>query len=251
MSSLHSILEAFTLPPGVFIVLLIGSGSLLIFKKRKIAGIYNLIVAGLMWLLSISPFSNALIGSLESGLKLPNDPQGDVIILLGERVYPYVPDIFGTGTPSGIMLNRIIPAAELHKKTGIPIIVTHGIDLKTGYSKASVVKRYLIHLGIPDNKIILEEKARNTFENAKYSIKLCAENEFATPILVTSAYHMKRSILSFNKHQKKVVAYPAHFLSWKNRDYSWDSFLPKNKNLRNSSMALKEYLGLVFYHFFY
>jgi len=188
---------------------------------------------------------------LESDYVIPQNPQGDVIILLGERVDSYVPGIFGIGTPSGTTLSRMLAAARLQMKEDIPIIVSHGKDYKSSVSKGSIIKRYLVEFGIPSSKIILEERSRNTFENAKYSIELCTKNEFKAPILVTSAYHMKRSILSFNKLQKKVTVYPAHFLSWENRKYSWESFLPKNKNLKNSSIALKEYLGVVFYNLFY
>jgi uncharacterized SAM-binding protein YcdF (DUF218 family) len=188
---------------------------------------------------------------LESDYVIPKNPQGDVIILLGERIDSYVHDIFGTGSPSGTTLSRMLAAAKLQLKKGIPIIVSHGKDPKSNLSKGSIIMQYLVEFGIPRNKIILEEKSRNTFENAKYSIELCIKNDFRTPIVVTSAYHMKRSLLSFNKLQKKVVAYPAHFLSWENRDYSWESFLPKSKNLMNTSTVFKEYLGLVFYHLFY
>jgi uncharacterized SAM-binding protein YcdF (DUF218 family) len=188
---------------------------------------------------------------LESDYVIPQNPQGDVIILLGERVDSYVHDILGTGSPSGMTISRMLAAAKLQMKKDIPIIVSHGKDLKSNLSKGSIIGRYLVEFGIPLNKIILEEKSQNTYENAKYSIELCIQNDFRAPILVTSAYHMKRSILSFNKFQKKVAPYPAHFLSWENRNYSWESFLPKSKNLMNSSIALKEYLGLVFYNLFY
>jgi uncharacterized SAM-binding protein YcdF (DUF218 family) len=204
-----------------------------------------------IWLFSISPVANTMLRWLESDYVIPQNPQGDVIILLGERVDSYVPDIFGIGTPSGTTLNRMIAAVKLQKNKDIPVIVSHGKDRKSSLSKGSIIKRYLVEFGIPRSKIILEERSRNTFENVRYSVELCTKNDFKFPIVVTSAYHMKRSILSFNKLRKQVIAYPAHFLSWENREYSWESFLPKNKNLKNSSIALKEYLGLVFYNLFY
>jgi len=248
---IKSISTSFFIPPGILIALLIGCGAFFLVRKHRNAGIVNFTIAMFIWLLSISPVSNTLLRWLESDYVIPQNPQGDVIILLGERVDSHVPDIFGIGTPSGTTLNRMLAAAKLQMNKDIPIIVSHGKDFKSSLSKGSVIERYLVEFGIPRSMIILEERSRNTFENAKYSIEICTKNEFKVPILVTSAYHLKRSILCFNKIEKKVVAYPAHFLSWKNREYSWESFLPKNKNLRNSSIAIKEYLGLVFYHFYY
>jgi uncharacterized SAM-binding protein YcdF (DUF218 family) len=116
---------------------------------------------------------------------------------------------------------------------------------------SSVAKRYLIELGVPAEKILLEDRSINTLQNAKYSREICLKHDFKNPIVVTSAYHLKRSVLSFKKAGFHALPFPAHFLSWDNPRYVWESVLPGYGNLRNSSIAAKEYLGLIFYHLFY
>ena len=61
------------------------------------------------------------------------------------------------------------------------------------------MKRFLTDLGVPDPMIIVEDKSRDTIENARYARQICERRGFVRPILVTSAYHLKRSVLSFSK----------------------------------------------------
>ena len=98
-------------------------------------------------------------------------------------------------------------------------------------------------------KIIIEDKSRDTFENAKFAQKICARLSFTNPILVTSAYHMKRAIMSFEKFGLKVLPFPSGFKSWQGKHYRWRAFLPGD--FLTASIAIKEYLGLVFYKFAY
>ena len=69
------------------------------------------------------------------------------------------------------------------------------------------------------------------------------------PILVTSAYHLERAVMSFEKVGLKVLPFPAGFKSWQGKQYRWKSYLPGN--FLTASIAIKEYLGLVFYKFVY
>ena len=89
----------FILLPGAFITLLIISGFWFLFGKNRKAGMVNLMIGSLMWLLSTSPVSDAVIKGLEHHFEVPKDPKGDVIILLGGGAYGGVPDLSGIGTP--------------------------------------------------------------------------------------------------------------------------------------------------------
>jgi uncharacterized SAM-binding protein YcdF (DUF218 family) len=251
MLVLKKIVTSIGLPPGIFIILLIGSGLWLFNQKQRKAGAINFIIAGLIWGLSISPVSNTMLKWLESDFYFSKSSHGDVIILLGERVDLSAPGVYGIGSPSEMMLARIIAAANLQSRTNIPLIISHGQEEKTEVIKAAIIKRYLVELGVPSDLIILEEQSRNTFENASYSHKICIEKGFKNPILVTSAYHLKRSVLSFEKVGMNVIPVPSNFLSWKNREFGWDSVLPGHESLRHSSIAAKEFIGLIFYKLFY
>jgi len=251
MFILKKILTPFLLPPGIFVIFLIFSGGWFLFKKNWKPGITTILVGCVMWLLSISPVSDAMLRGLESEFDIPKNPQGDVIILLGAGVYDQALDLSGVGAPSETMFVRIVTAVRLQKKLNIPIIVSGGKIFEHRTAEAPIVRRFLVDLGVPASEVIMEDKSRDTYENAKFVREICGTRGYKNPILVTSAYHMKRSIMSFEKVRLKITPFPADFRTWENKQYGWKDYLPLYANFRNVSVALKQYLGLVFYEFAY
>lgn len=241
------IVMPFILPPGIFIILLIGSGIWYLFKGYRKAGIINCIIGMLMCLVSLSPFSNYLFRGLESAFDMPENPQGDVIILLGGGIYDESPDFSGIGIPTEDMTTRIVTAARLQKKLGIPIIISTGKVFKHRKSEAPIVRRFLIDLGMPSDKVIMEDKSRDTIENAKYSTDICKKSGFEKPILVTSAYHMRRAVMSFEKTGLKVLPFPVGLRTWRDMKYGWDDYMPSLSAFDKTCTAMREYLGLIFY----
>ena len=237
------------MPPGIFIVLLVGFGIWFLLKKQWKAGMVNLSIGIFMWLLSISPVADTMIRGLESDFKIPENPRGDVIILLGGGAYDNAPDLTGVGAPSEEMLARLVAAVRLQKRLDVPVIISGGAVFKGRKPEALIVKRFLIDLGVPDKKVIIEDKSRDTIENAKYTAEMCKRYGFKRPILVTSAYHMKRSVMSFKKVNMDVISFPSNFKTWKIKKYRWESYLPNS--LGGSYTAMHEYLGLLFYKIAY
>jgi len=138
---------------------------------------------------------------------------------------------------------------RLQKKLNIPIIVSGTEVSENKVVEDHIVKRFIMDLGVPDEEIIIEDKSRDTFENAKFTQKICARLGFTNPILVTSAYHLKRAIMSFEKSGLDVLPFPARFKSWPEKQYRWTAYLPSD--FLTASITIKEYLGLVFYKFVY
>jgi len=201
------------------------------------------------WALSISPVSDAMIRGLESQYGIPENIEGDVIILLGQGVCDKAPDLSGLGAPSDGYLTRIVTAVRLQKRLNIPIIVS-GVEISEDkVVEDHIVKRFLVDLGVSSEKIIIEDKSRDTFENAKFTKEICARMGFKHPILVTSAYHLKRAVMSFKKVGLEVQSFPAGFKSWQGKRYKWNAYLPGD--FLTASNAIKEYLGIVFYKFIY
>ena len=249
MFILKNILTPFLLPPGIFITLLIFTGAWFLHKKKWKPGIVMLIFGCFMWALSISPISDAMIRGIESEYDVPKNVKGDVIILLGRGVCDKAPDLTGLGAPSDMYLTRIVTAVRLQKKLNIPIIVSGAEGLEDKAVKDHIVKRFLIDLGVPANEIIIENKSRDTFENVKFTKEICDRSGFTDPVLVTSAYHLKRAIMTFEKVGLNVKPLPAGFKSWPGKQYRWSSYLPGD--FLTASLAIKEYLGLLFYKFAY
>jgi len=251
MFLLKKLITPFILPPVIFILALISSGVFIIFLKHRKIGIFNLALGLLLWIFCSSPFSNYLIGSLEAEFDVSPDVTGDCIILLGGGIIDRAPDFSGFGAPTDSMLARIVTAVRVQKKLDVPIIVSGGKMYGNLSSEAQIAKRFLVDLGVAEGQIILEENARDTYENAKYAQEICLEKNYQKPILITSALHMSRALYSFKKAGLGVIAYPAGFRSKNMQDVSWFSYLPRSGSLEDTSDALHEYLGILFYRLAY
>ena len=248
---LKKIITPFLLPPGLFILLLISSGTFFIRRNNRQTGIFNIAIGVLIWLISTAPVSQLLLRGLEADFQIPQNPPGDVIIILGGGIIDKVPDLSGIGEPSEIMLGRIVTAVRLQKKLKIPIIISGGKVYKNKSAGAPIIKRFLIDLGINENSIIVEEESRDTIENAEFTKEICLAFGFKRPIILTSAYHLKRSQIAFERVDIKPILFPASFRTKKNANFSWYSFLPSAGNLMLVSIAIHEYLGILYYKILY
>ncbi|HXX80876.1 MAG TPA: YdcF family protein [Thermodesulfovibrionales bacterium] len=247
MFIVKKIISPFLMPPGIFVALLLLSSLWFFHRKSRKAAAVNLCLALLVWLVSISPVSDAMLRGLETEFSIPRNPEGDVIILLGGGVNDVVPDLSGIGTPSEEMLGRIITAVRLQRRLDIPIIVSGGSVFKDKAAEAPIVKRFLVDLGVAERKVIIEEKSRDTIENARYTVEICGARGYSKPLLVSSASHMKRALLSFRNAGMEVSPFPAGFKSVGRERYAWEDFLPNAGELKKVSTAMREYAGLLYY----
>ena len=210
-----------------------------------------MVVGLVFWIFCSAPFSNFLMKGLESEFQIPKNVKGDVIVLLGGGSLKNVPDFSGYGIPTDRMLGRIVTAVRLQKHLDIPIIISSGKVYKNSISGAFIAKRFLIDLGVKEGQIVIEDKSRDTFENAKYTREIFLRNGYKNPILVTSASHLKRSLLAFRKVGFDIMPYPTNFRSMRIRNYHLYSYLPHSSSLMTTSIALHEYLGILFYNLAY
>lgn len=111
--------------------------------------------------------------------------QSDVIIVLGTDSKGY----------------REAWAAELYQKGLAEKIIMCGYEVGWKSSTADIMKRHAVHLGVPEDAILLDYGWNNqgTWDNAINALKLVKENNFRSAIVVTSNYHTRRSRLAFNK----------------------------------------------------
>ncbi|TAN43724.1 MAG: YdcF family protein [Nitrospirae bacterium] len=249
MFALKKLIAPFLLPPGIFILILLIAGVWLLCRKNWKFGLLNVFTACLMWFMSINPVYDMVLRSLESEFKVPQDIEGDVIVLLGGGVNDEAPDFSGYGTPHSDMYARIITAVRLQKKLNAPIIISGGKVFDHKKAEAPVIRRFLTDLGVPKENVIIEDKSRDTIENAGFTLVICGQKGFKKPVLVTSAYHMKRSVMSFKLAGLDVVPFPADFKTWKNKKYGWNDYLPDKFEVMNT--AIREYIGILYYKLAY
>ena len=247
MFVIKKIVSAFLLPPGVFVLLLAGVGAVLLVRKKKAGGIFNLAVAALIWALATAPVADQIMAPLEMPYAPVKRPTGDVIVLLGGGIAEGVPDFSGRGAPSSDMLSRIVTAVRLQRQLDVPIIVSGGTVYQNIASEAGIARRLLMDLGVAGNKIIEEGRSRDTNDNARYTKELCQKRGFKKPIVLTSAYHLTRALYLFEKTGLSVTAFPADFKTAADRRYGWQDLLPSTGSLDITSDALHEYLGLMYY----
>ena len=251
MFTLKKTITAFILPPGIFILAIVLVSSVMVYRKRWKLGLVNLIVGLMLWALSTIPMANFLIHGLESDYSIPVNPAGDVIILLGGGMIEGVPDLTGTSAPSPSTMGRIVSAVRLYKRLDVPIIVSGGRTYDDADSAgATIAKRFLMDLGVPDHLITVEDRARDTAQNARLTAAICRQQGFSKPILLTAAYHLKRARMAFDAAGMQVTVFPACFLGSRNIPYTWRHLLPQAGALQTSTHALHEYIGIFYYRMF-
>jgi uncharacterized SAM-binding protein YcdF (DUF218 family) len=137
----------------------------------------------------------------------------------------------------------------LYKKGQIKQILLSGgssnlIDRKI--KEGDLAIQYLKLIGIPDSAILIENQSRNTIENARYSLALIAKNNPEAKILVvTSAWHIPRAKLIFDRQAKrKIEYYPTNFIG--NTDFEFGDFIiPSATALATWELLFKEWTGLI------
>lgn len=262
------IIENIILPPGGLIVLFLLAGFLL-WKNKRIAGF--ILLGGtvfLLYIMSTGICSFFLLHNLEVSYEgfderfSIDNRDFKAIVVLGGGVNPFSPET-GRAVLSADMEKRIVKGYMLHKQTGLPIIVTGGnlFPDENALSEGEVGKKLLLELGVHEENIIVEDRSLNTAQNAAYIIEdfrrkssISMDDEgisFGKIILVTSAFHMKRSLYTFNKAGFDSTPMACDFKMPEKFYLTPMSFIPSVGNFGYSVLALREQLGLLFYSLVY
>lgn len=233
---------AWILPPGIFFLgLWFVAWRLYKKREKRLAGMLAALVF-VFYLMCTSLVSERLMGALEGTYTPPENPQGDVIIMLGGGAFPDTPDVSGTGTLCSAPANRLLTAVRLQRKLDLPIILSGGQVYSDSGPEAVIAKRMLMDLGVPEDKIIVEGKSINTTQNAKFSTEIMRERGLSHPILVTSAFHMRRSVLNFAKNGVEVTAYPSDYRVNLRHDFHYNKLKPSVSALDDNVLVMQEVL---------
>jgi uncharacterized SAM-binding protein YcdF (DUF218 family) len=132
------------------------------------------------------------------------------------------------------------PDAKLVVTGGAGVFFT-GAD-----TEAEAGARFFTDFGIAADRIVMEPRARNTEENAQFTRDLIAPAAGDTWLLVTSAYHMPRSVGLFRRAGFPVVPWPADYFSTGKESFRLKIDQPA-ENLSVTTLAVREWLGLLAY----
>ncbi len=219
-----------------------------------VAIIFKTTVGWLVWvalivlyLLSVTPVANLLARGLETYPPVDTEvcKKADAIVLLGGGRPRSSPELEGY-QPTSLSLERIRYAALLYRECRVPILATGGGERPESEMMARVLKNdYNVDV------TWIENQSTTTWQNAQNSKKLLDKERLdkkqPTVVLVTHAWHMPRSVMSFKKAGFTVIPAPTAFISkeipWRKGAY----WIPRVRNLRTSELALHEYLGFAWY----
>lgn len=236
---------AWFLPPGLFMLLLL-IAYVLYNRTQKVR--YFFVALTLIYLLSISFVCNPLLKPLENYYSQPNLSalqKADAIVVLGGGSVGGVKDFDGEGQVGADPANRLFMGIRLHRALNLPIILSGGQVFSYTGTEADIEYRLLKSAGIEEKFLLKENRSRNTVENARFTKQLCENMGFKKVILVTSGYHLPRSVLIFEREGMNVIPYPTDYKIGRELIVDAFSFSPSFGNVNNSALAMKEYLGIL------
>ncbi|ANH02807.1 YdcF family protein [Shinella sp. HZN7] len=140
-----------------------------------------------------------------------------------------------------LRLARDFPAAR--------ILISGGDGSLSGNYEgdAAVATRFFEAFGVPVDRLIRETESRTTFENVANTKDLLAANGLDRCLLVTSAFHMPRSVGLFSKLGLDVLPWPTDFRTTGRTGLALD-FTQPSTNSQLTTTALREWTGLLLYY---
>jgi uncharacterized SAM-binding protein YcdF (DUF218 family) len=121
----------------------------------------------------------------------------DAVIVLGAAVA-------GPGIPGPAMLRRTTHGVRVFADRDARCLVLSGGQVGPPPAEAAVMRGIARGLGVPDQRIILEDRSRNTFENALYCGLIMRERAWSRVVVVTDSFHLPRALYIFRAIGLKV-----------------------------------------------
>ncbi|MDP1866057.1 YdcF family protein [Bradyrhizobium sp.] len=226
-------------------------GVALLATRFASAGRKLLIASAVLFAIcGFSPLGYLLLYPLEQRFPPWNAAQGapDGVIVLGGSIDAELSAAHGVVVTSGAA-DRIIAAAALgHRYPRARIMFTGGSpNLVSGDAREADYAASLFEsLGISGQRLIMERGSRNTQENAEFSRVMAGSRPGERWLLVTSAFHMPRSVGLFRKAGFAVEAYPVDWRVGGPGDVFQFTSLSLY-GLERTNLGIREWMGLIAY----
>jgi uncharacterized SAM-binding protein YcdF (DUF218 family) len=226
------------------------AGLCLLLSRRRRGGLALLITSTVMLaIVGLSPLGNILLLALSERFP-PWQPTGvpDGIIVLGGAIDSEVSAARNT-IELDASAERVLTMLQLARRFPLARIAFSGGSgnlFLNSVSEAPIAARLLDEFGVSRDRVLLEDTSRTTAENASMLREKLAPKPGERWLLITSAFHMPRSIGVFRKAGFEVEAYP---VDWRTRGWA-DATVPFDRlssGLARTDVALHEWGGLVIY----
>ena len=247
---LSKILWFFAAPSNLLAVLAVIGALLCGTRFLRLGRRVALWSAGLLLFLGIAPIGSLLFYALEQRFPtLPREglePYGIIVLggamdeVLGKSHSQVSMDEAGERMTESAALARLYPNAKLVFSGGSNAFFGAGV------TEASEAERLWTSLGIAPLRIQLEDKSRNTYENAQFTRDFMRPQPGERWLLVTSAYHMPRAVGLFRAAGFEVTAFPVDYRS----GALFSDLRPMrevSQGLHQFDVASREWIGLAAY----
>jgi uncharacterized SAM-binding protein YcdF (DUF218 family) len=236
-------------PIDLTILLLLASVIVGLFGCRRLS--LSLSGAGLL-VLSLSAWTSLgslMLNPLEERFPRPNLPDKvDGIVVLGGGFEGAI-NLARGGYELNSGGDRFVETAILARRfPAAKVVISGGVGtlILDGEADAATAPRLLVALGVAPERLILEGKSRNTYENAIFTRALVSPQRGETWLLVTSAFHMPRAMALFKKAGFPVLPWPVDYRTSGREGVGFFTDNPIDA-LEVTNLALREYIGLLAY----
>lgn len=218
-------------------------------RGRAATGIVG-VVACLLVAIAALPLADWVAAPLEN--RFPTSPElpahVDGVIVLGGATAPVIGASRGRPelTAAADRLFALLELTRLHPEARVVVTGGSGLLLEQELTEDVPTRAILREMGIPDDRVVVENRSRNTRENAVFSREALGGNIDGTWVLVTSAGHMPRSVGVFRRIGWSVIPYPVDYRTGGKAVHV--PHLDLMGDMVVFSGALREWVGLVAYH---
>ena len=234
-------------PFSISMVFLLVAVGFLFAKRRKKATICLCLGVGLLLFSGYGLITNGMLYRLERAYPPFSferlDPETRarlhyvVVLGSGHISNPALPVTAQIGADS---LYRLVEGIRIFRQLPGSKLVISGGRIPDPVPNAHVVTAVARHIGVDPDKMIMEDRPRDTFEEAQFLRMILGDEPF---VLVTSAAHMKRAIEVFRSFKMKPLPAPTNFVFKNKMTFLNGAWLPTCGNLEISRRVFYEWLG--------
>lgn len=239
----------FAQPLNLAILMLLAGLVASFFGRRRLFRAATLVAALVLAASAWTSFGALMLNPLEERFPRPPAPEKvDGVVVLGGGFEGAI-NLARGGYELNSGGDRFVETAILARRYPDARVVVSGGSgalMLDGEGDADTAPRLLEALGVSRDRLILENRSRNTYENALFSKELVTPRAGETWLLVTSAFHMPRSMALFAKAGFSVEAWPVDYRTSGEEGVGLFTDNPAD-SLQNTTMAVREWIGLVAY----
>ena len=246
---LSKIFWFFIQPLNLTIFLLLAGLIAAMIGRRRLAATGSVLAFLVLALSAWTSLGAMMLNPLEQRFARPPLPEKvDGIVVLGGGLEGVI-NLARGGYELNAGGDRMVETAILARRFPTAKVVVSGGTgelFLEGEGDADTAPRLLGALGVASERLILENKSRNTYENAVFTKALITPKPGETWLLVTSAFHMPRAKALFDKAGFATLPWPVDYRTSGREGVGLFRDNPAD-SLQATTVAIREWIGLFAY----